>query len=108
MDTEIRNATIIDTYLGVEDHGLFIFTLFMDYGDGAQQGYQLILASRADAKSVNVLRELLETVGVDTWERLKGRNVRCVLEDRIIRGIGHITRDKWFKSDGGNLADRVS
>ena len=106
-EVEIRNATITDTFLGIEDHGLFIFTLFMDYGDGVEQGYQLILASKAEAKSVNILRDLLLTVGVDTWERLKGKNVRCVREDGMIRGVGHITVDKWFRPDGKNLADSL-
>lgn len=94
----IRNATIESTFLGIEDHGLFVWSIIMDYGSG-HQGFQRILASKAHAESVVLIRKLLETVGVDSWEKLPGKNVRCVIEDGLIRGVGHITREKWFKPE---------
>jgi hypothetical protein len=94
-DNEIRNATITDTFLGIEDHGLFVWTVSMDYG-GAEQGFQRILASKAEASSVRVIRALLEAVGVDSWEQLPGKNVRCAIEGGLIRGVGHITKDTWY------------
>ncbi len=94
-DHEIRNATITETFLGIEDHGLFVWTVSMDYG-GSEQSFQRILASKADASSVRVIGALLGAVGVDSWEQMRGKNVRCVIEGGLIRGVGHITKDTWY------------
>ena len=40
---EIKNAIITGTYLGIEDHGILTFWLYLDYGGSGQGfgGYQL-------------------------------------------------------------------
>lgn len=35
---EIRNARIVRTFLGIEDHGIFTAVLTLNYGD-SQQGF---------------------------------------------------------------------
>jgi hypothetical protein len=43
MEIETKNAQIVDTMLGTEDHGIFSFSLNLDYGNSGQNagGYAL-------------------------------------------------------------------
>jgi len=108
----VINAKIGYTTLGVEDHGIMTFMIGMEW-DGSGQGmggYALDSWSKEQDKrvghadSIMMIRDIIETVGVDSWEKLKGQYVRIVRESdswsaRII-GIGHIVEDKWcFLSD---------
>lgn len=92
-DDEARNARIVETFLGVEDHGLFIAQIEMDYG-GSRQGFQRILTYGGD-NGVTVLRQILEVVGVDNWEALRGKHCRVKGSGGFIRHIGNILDDRW-------------
>ena len=105
MRDGIYNAHIKNTFLGVEDHGMFIWTVFVEYGEGSQQGYQRILASKIEAEPVTIIRKLLEAVGVESWEQLKGRYCRVRLENGLIRAMGHITREQWNDVEPPNDED---
>ena len=93
-EDEVRNARIVETFLGVEDHGLMIAQLEMDYG-GSRQAYQRIIASRVEAESVRILWDILTAVGVSSWEELRGTYCRVRIEDGLIRQIGHVIEDRW-------------
>ena len=109
MNEYIENAQITDTFLGIEDHGIFTFSIMLDYGSSGQgfghyslDGYNKELKKREGwANGIMVLRGILEAVGVDSWEKLKGRYVRVkrVGEHEfsaMVRAIGHPIKDKWM------------
>ena len=94
MSREKKNAKIIKTFLGIEDHGIFTCSLTLDYG-GVCQGFgnhEL----KYEKYGVVYLERILQAVGVDKWERLLGRNIRADAEHGKVHGIGHIINDKWF------------
>lgn len=48
-----------------------------------------------------MIAEILETVGVESWEELPGKFIRCENEGsggKITR-IGNIIKDKWFSPE---------
>jgi hypothetical protein len=99
----ISNAKISSTMLGVEDHGIMTFSLMMDMGGTGQGfgGYALDGKSGTigHAKSITAIRKILETVGVDKWENLKGQLCRIKKDSEWngpIKSIGHIIEDRWF------------
>lgn len=99
-DTEIKNARIEDTFLGIEDHGFLTFWLYLDYG-GIVQGFGGYVLDRPgemkkDSALGWVVRRLLEVVGVQEWDQLQKKYVRVECSwDKIYR-IGNIIEDKWF------------
>ena len=93
----IRNARILETFLGFEDHGIFTAILTFDYG-GAQQsmpGFGL-RDENGIGWGAEYLARLLEKVGVDSWERLKGLHVRVDIQGGVAVRVGHILKDQWF------------
>lgn len=104
---ETKNATIKSTMLGYEDHGILTIFLNLDYGDSGQGfgGYALDeFIKGADARIPTVavgkwIKGLLDVVGVEKWEALKGQHLRVEIEGgwngKIVR-IGHFLKDKWF------------
>ena len=106
--SEIRNALLEDTMLGIEDDGIATFFLYVDYGDGSHQGYGgygLDEYSQKDKKrhghayGMEAIIRVLETVGVGKWEDLRGKYIRVrrggLMSDEI-EAIGHITKDRWL------------
>lgn len=108
-DDGVRNARIISTFLGYEDHGFFIFSLTMDYGGGSQQGYQRILGNRLLVNSDAAARiaDLLLMLDADSWEMLRGRYCRCEVRNGLIARIGHPLLDKWTREGGELLSHAV-
>lgn len=104
---ETVNATISGTRLGIEDHGILTFFLQCDYKVGSQGfgGYSMDTYDKTKKRRVGsaygteyILR-ILDTVGVEEWGHLNGKNIRVIRDEGwggLIRGIGHITKDKWF------------
>jgi hypothetical protein len=102
-----KNAIIESTKLGF-DRGFFNFWLTLDYGGSGQSfgGYTLDEYSKetnereGHAFGTDCLIQILKTVDVESWEQLKGKNIRAILSDDTfsakILGIGHIIKDKWF------------
>ena len=105
----IKNAQIKSTMLGYEDHGILTCSICLDYGDSSGQsfgGYTLdaprkdpagkFLGRFGTAYGAEFIAKILNTVGVQTWEELKGNHIRADSEYTEVLGIGHITKDLWF------------
>ena len=102
----IKNARIISTMLGREDHGIMTWMIGIKFDVGswgvggyALDGYDKESNTRAfRAESMESISKLLEVVGVDKWEDLPGQYIR--FEDNGFRSaitkIGNIIDDKWF------------
>lgn len=103
---QIENATIRDTMLGIEDHG--ILTAFVNLeGESWGQGFGGFSHDHGAAKPVGhaslatFVRGVLDVLGVETWEKLRGVNCRVRWDDGKYNGgitaIGHITKNQWFE-----------
>lgn len=102
----IYNAKIISTTLGKEDHDIFTFFLHLEFEYGTQGfgGYCLDSYNKKLKRRVcvgvglEVINQILDTVGVNIWEKLPGHYVRVKLEkwNSPIKEIGNIMKDKWF------------
>ena len=102
--SEIKNAKIVSTTLGVEDHGLLSAFVHLD-GDGwgcGFGGYKLDGPHGHIGQGPNYcaafIRGVLDALEVERWEKLPGTIVRAYSEGPgggILR-IGHAYKDKWF------------
>lgn len=108
---EIVNAQITRTMLGIEDHGCMTCMLDLKLG-ATQQGFGgygfdgpitdadgRFLRRQGTAYGCEFIRRVLEVVGVERWEDLKGKYVRVKRGENwgaSIVAIGNITEDKWF------------
>lgn len=91
---EIKNAIIKETMLGYEGHGILTFNITVGYGGSSFQnlgGYAL----GGDYTS-KVIKGILDTVGVNSWEELDGQHVRVKIVDQRISEIGNYLDDQWF------------
>ena len=106
---KIENAEIKATQLGVEDHGIFSFSIFMDgegwgtwFGGITLDGYDKEKDCRIGwDKAIPMLTEIMNVVGVRNWEDLKGKLVRVEvgrLSEKITK-IGNIFKNEWFDLD---------
>ena len=110
MDAEIetKNAEIRSTMLGREGHGIFTYSIHLDFGGSGQGcgGYALDEPLR-DEKDKFVKRVgtafgmqqiigLLDCLEVDDWESLVGQKVRVLADISKVHRIGHILKDRWF------------
>ena len=101
----ILKAQIIDTVLGIENHGIFTFyfkILTRDYattvGNFSLSFYDRYLAKEVFNKNgLEAVAKILDVVGVDSWEKLRGQHIRVVEEDfgEPIVKIGNFAKDKW-------------
>lgn len=104
---EIENARITSTSITMKDHGSLTFWVFLEgCGWGVGFGGYCIghgyLGSK-DFKAENgdgleAMMRIMDVVGVDSWEDLNGKYVRCELEGwggKCVK-IGNIITDKWF------------
>jgi hypothetical protein len=94
----IHNAVIRSVSIDIEDHGMLTAWVNLDYGDSCQGfgGYALDCGSSCG----KFVRKTLETVGVDSWEALKGQTIRVRRGNKcndLVEAIGHIIKDKWFE-----------
>ena len=103
-ETEILNAVIDGTMLGIEDHGLMTAYVYLK-GDGWGVGFGGYVLDAWDGKKRTqtpltgmFVSRVLEVVGADKWEDLKGKPVR--VESEGLGGgcvrIGHYVKDLWF------------
>lgn len=106
--SEIRNAKIKTTFLGVEDHGIFTSIVHLEW-EGAGQGFGMynIGGKFPSNMGTKFLRELLEVVGVEKWEDLPGTFVRVKSGSMKIHAIGHIIKDRWFSPEEFFAAERA-
>jgi hypothetical protein len=92
---EIKNAKITSTMLGFEDHGFLTWFLHLDFGNsGVGFGGYALGGDNTD----KVIRAILETVGVETWEDLKGKYVRVKGGEwgKKVEAVGNVLEEKWF------------
>ncbi len=105
---EIKNAVINSTMLGVEDHGILSCFIHLQYDGGGQGfgGYAMDSPTRSanpkderrvgTAWGMEFIRRVLDVVGVNNWEDLKGKHVRVKATFSKVESIGNIIKDKWF------------
>lgn len=98
---EIKNARIESTMLGFEDHGIMTFSLGLDYGDSVQSagGYSIKCL-----RGIECIAEVLNIIGVNTWEELKGKTLRVKCEYDKVYAVGHFLQEKWL--DFGNFFNK--
>ncbi len=90
---KIKNAFIKRTFLGVEDHGILTYFLHLE-GSGWGQGFG---GHICDGNFLAVsIRKILETLKVESWEKLPGTHIRMQGDDDKIHRIGHILEDRWY------------
>lgn len=89
---EIKNATIVETMLGFEDHGIFTFMIRVK-ASGFGIGYG---GWTGDAVTVR-LPLILKALGVDRWEQLKGLYCRMKLDGNRCVDIGNILDERWVE-----------
>ena len=103
----IKNAQITGTMLGVEDHGILTFMLYLDYGGSGQGfgGYALDCYDKerkvrvGEASGIDLIRGILDTLEVRSWEELKGTHCRVVADHMRVYRIGHFLKDRWFNPE---------
>ena len=97
--TEIKNAKIVDTFLGMEHGKIFTFHLTFDYGGGNSQttgGYVLGNARETHSKGIDLIEKILEIARADSWEGLNGKPVKVNASHERIYGIGSYLGDNWL------------
>ena len=93
---EIKNAVIIKTFLGIEDHGCFTFSITFDYGDSVQSGGHYVLYKEGKVDYTGkLLRSIFDNLRVKSWEELEGTNVRVQCDYKKVYAIGHLLNDSW-------------
>lgn len=104
---ETKNALIQSTMLGIEDHGIMSFSLGLDYGGSNQWagGYALDAPIQKDgrfhkrvgsAEGMTLIMEVLRIVGVESWEKLKGKHIRVKADHGKVYAIGHLLKEDWL------------
>lgn len=105
--SEILNAKITATTFGVEDHGILTCWLYLEWEGGGVGfgGYSLDGWSQKDQKRIgsglglDFLTRIMEVVGVEKWEDLKGKYIRLETEGYaggMALGIGNLIKDEWL------------
>lgn len=105
-EAEICNAKITGTMLGKEDHGILPFYIYLEFqGSGCGfGGYSLQGFDKNkgkvmySGKGLESIVNVMETVGVDKWEDLKGKFIRIEHTGwgGTVTKIGNLMEDKWF------------
>lgn len=106
---EILNAKITSVSLSMADHGCLTFWVTLTGGGwGVSVGGYVIgkgyLGSdsfEGCASGIEAIMRIMDTVGVEKWEDLKGQYVRVKSEGwgSTIHTIGNVLEDKWFDVD---------
>jgi hypothetical protein len=106
---ETKNARITSTMLGIEDHGIMSFYLYLDYGGSCQSagGYSLdkpikdekgrFIKRVGTAVGCDVIMKILEVVGVEKWESLPNKNIRVRADHSKVYAIGNLLREQWIE-----------
>jgi hypothetical protein len=98
-----KNATIIKVDMDTE-RGLTVW-IHLDYGGSGQAFGGFVLYSekswREDSEhnknyAGHFISRVLETVGTDSFQSLKGMSCRVKASSGGVDAIGHLLKDKWF------------
>lgn len=103
----VENAKITNVSITMADHGCLTFWLTLEgSGWGCGFGGYCIGKGYRGAKEfsakhgwgLEAMMRIMDTVGVETWENLKGKYVRAEIESwgGTITKIGNIMDNKWF------------
>ena len=93
---ESVNARIRETHLGFEDHGVFTFSLMLDYG-GSSQGFGHIGLGTGGERAGDMVLGVLKALELAKWEDLPGKYCRVRIgKDGMVEEIGHILKDQWW------------
>lgn len=104
---EVKNAKITGTMLGYEDHGILSCFLYLQYEHSNQGfgGHSLDKPMFIDGKfshregtayGMIYIGRILNIVGVNKWEDLKGQYIRVMASNSKVHKIGHYLKDVWF------------
>lgn len=108
--SEIRNAKITDTSISMGDYACLTFRITLE-GDafGVSYGGYCIghgflgsdTFTAENGSGLLAMMRIMDVVGVESWEDLKGKYVRFVDDawGSPVRKIGNIIEDKWFDID---------
>lgn len=104
--SEIKNGYIEGVSLTMSDHGCLTFYLSVsggcwgfNYGGYCLgKGYLGADKFSGSAKGMECLMHIMNTIGVERWEDLKGKYIRVVDPGwgGTVTKIGNIIDDKWF------------
>lgn len=108
--SEIVNAKITGVTINMSNHACLTFQLFLE-GDGwvsSYGGYCIGFGylgatnfSSENGGGLVAMMRIMDVVGVERWEDLKGKYVRVVDNGwgSSITKIGNIVEEKWFDID---------
>ena len=108
--TQTLNAQIKSTRLGYCDHSIFTFGLTLDLQNGGGVtvgGYAMDEYVESEKERVgtaygmNIIKRILEVVGVRNWEELQGKYIRveCGGIGSRVTKIGNLMKDEWVDFD---------
>ena len=91
---ECKNATISSVTIGFDRGTIPCAWVYLEYASGGQGfgGFHL-----GGPVAHTFIFGILDTLGVDKWEDLKGQACRVVGNDSGIVKIGHYLKDDWFE-----------
>jgi hypothetical protein len=112
---QIELGKIEDTFLGYEDHDIFTFWLYLDFGGSVQGfgGYGLdtpkhdenkkFIGRFGTATGMGVIISILKAVGVNKWEDLPGKVIWIKRENEgwnssiiAIKAPDFVKGTEWF------------
>ena len=108
---KIENALIEKVDLSMADHGCLTLTMTLAGGGwGVVYGYYCLgkgyLGADDDefegsAAGMEYLMRIMDTVGVERFQDLKGKYVRAALKSwgDSVKIIGNVIEDKWFDAE---------
>lgn len=102
-DCEIYNALIISANLEFSDHSCFVLDLTLQTHIGIC-GLANISLGHTDSLDgweygIEYIMRVMDIVDVKKLTDLVGKYVRVASQDRKIKAIGHIAKDKWFSPE---------
>ena len=89
---EIINAKIKFSFLGIDEEG----TPLMQIGFDAKNGAQYV-TDKVTFVDVSIIRDILNTLEVRSWEELPRKFARIKLDGRRVVAIGNLIEDKWME-----------
>lgn len=101
----VRNAKIVSTFIGREDHGIPTLWIHLE-GAGWGQGF-----GGRDMRYKDYLKDImvgvLDTLEVKSWEDLRGVSCRVWVEDGMIVKLGHYLKEHWVDGTGQRSGEAV-
>lgn len=93
----IENGQIVETFLGLEDHGILTFNIRIKLASGITKSYGgFSLEGNSCWKKIS---KILQIAGVCEWEDLKNKYVRVKYDKEKtspLSDLGHIIKDDWM------------